>query len=706
MTTATSPRRLSPRTHDLAERALCGEWGRSLVDLPLSLDDHPDLLEDTPEMRYAHCVRLIAQHAPLRILPGERIVGSATLQQATFHQLPVYYQGKPAFASTSHVTLGFDHVLKIGLRGLRQQIADRLARGGLDARGVDLLQAMNMCLDAAATWHQRHMDELTRLATRATGGERQHYERVREALRDVPENPPQTFYQAVQSLWFLFALQRLCGNWPGIGRIDAMLGPYLARDLAIGSITLDEAREILAHFWIHGCEWVGARSWSAGTSGDGQFYQNIILGGVDAEGREVTNDVTYLVLEVVEELHISDFPIAVRLNAHTPQKLLRRIAEVQRLGGGTVAVYNEELIIRSLVAFGYDLSEARQFANDGCWEVQVPGKTNFIYRPFDTLALLQKTLGVTNGQVASYPDFESLYAAFRRALADQVAAVHREADGHAASGHPSTLVSLFTQDCIEKGRGYFDRGARYNVFAPHAGGLPDTGNSLYAVKKLVYEEQRLSLAELVQCLRSDWEGHEPLRRYVLNAYDFYGNDNPEADAMTRRVFEDFLALVKVVPERSGVLRPAGVSTFGREIEWRPQRGATAHGHHAVETLATNFSPSPGTDKEGPTAVIKSHCAMGLERLPNGTALELKIHPTCVAGDEGLDSLVGLLRAFVNLGGIYLHIDVVNNETLRDAQLHPERYPALAVRVSGWSARFVTLSKEWQDMIINRTQQVS
>ena len=701
-----SPQRLSDFTHRLAERALSGEWGRSLVDLPLSLDDYPEWASESPEMRYARCVQLIAQHAPLRIVSGERIVGSATLQQATFHQVPVYSQGKPAFASTSHVTLGFDRVLRIGYRGLREEIAKRLERGGLDARGEELLRAMNICLDAAALWHRRYMDELARLASLAEGEERRHYERVRENLRDVPENPPTTFYQAVQALWFMFAFQRLCGNWPGIGRIDAMLGPYLARDLEAGEITLDEAREILAHFWIHGCEWVGARSWSAGTSGDGQFYQNIVLGGIDAEGREVTNEVTYLVLDIVEELRISDFPVAVRIHSHTSPRLLRRIAEVQRLGGGIVAVYNEELVIRSLVAFGYPLEEARQFANDGCWEVQVPGKTHFIYRPFDTLALLQKVLGVHNGHTPDYADFESLYAAFRKALAEQIAAVHREADRHATSGHPSTLVSLFTQDCIERGRGYFDRGARYNVFAPHAGGLPDTGNSLYAIKKLVYEERRLSLPELVQCLRADWEGHEPLRRYVLNAYSFYGNDNPEADAMVRRVFDDFLALVGEVPERNGILRPAGVSTFGREIEWRPQRGASAHGHRAVETLATNFSPTPGSDKKGPTAVIRSHCAMGLERLPNGTALELKIHPTCLAGEEGLNSLVALICTFIQLGGIYLHIDVVDNETLRDAQMHPERYPNLAVRVSGWSARFVTLSKEWQDMIINRTQQYS
>jgi len=286
----------------------------------------------------------------------------------------------------------------------------------------------------------------------------------------------------------------------------------------------------------------------------------------------------------------------------------------------------------------------------------------------------------------------------------QISAIHREADAFAADGHPSTLVSLFTHDCIEKGRGYYERGARYTVFSPHAGGLPNTGNSLLAIKRQVYEEQRLSLPEFASCLRSDWQGYEPLRQRILNQTEFYGNDDPEADAMTRRVFDDFLALVAEVPERNGVLRPAGVSTFGREIEWRSQRQASADGHHAGEFLATNFSPSPGTDRKGPTAVIKSHCAMGLARLTNGTALELKMHPSCVQGESGIQSLVALLRSFVSLGGIFVHVDVVDGDMLRDAQRHPDKYPNLAVRVSGWSARFVTLDRDWQEMIINRTTQ--
>jgi pyruvate-formate lyase len=694
--------RLSDQTHALASRALGGEWGRNLVDAPINLNS-ADLAGLSDEMIYARGIRAIAEQAPLRIVPGERIVGSATLEQATHHQAPFYVDGQIRFGSASHTSLGFD----IGLRGLcalREQIDERICRGDLDAKGADLLQAMLICLDAQRTWHRRHMAKLDELIAASSGDERAHYERVARNLRDIPERAPRNFYEAAQSLWFLFAFQRLCGNWSGIGRIDKLLGPYLQCDLDSSAITLDEAREILAHFWIKGCDWIGAPA-AQGGSGDAQYYQNVVLAGIDEEGNDVTNAVTYLVLDVVEELRISEFPIAVRINADSPARLLDRIAGVQRLGGGIVAIYNERQIIQSLLDFGYPLHEARDFANDGCWEIIIPGRTSFSYYPYDLLALLQNVLGVTrpDDPPADYADFEDLYAAFRNKLAEKTAEVQRSLDG-AINGYPNTLFSLFVHDCIENGRGYFDGGPRYTVRAPHAGGIPDTGNSLCVIRRLVYEEGRLTLPEFVEILRADWQGHETLRQHVVNGIDFYGNDAPAADAMARRVFDDFLAEVAKTRERNGVLRPPGVSTFGREIEWRPQRGACATGRRRGDILALNFSPSPGTDRHGPTSVIKSHCAMGLSRLTNGTALELKLHPSSIAGPAGRDALAALMRAFVSLGGIFMHIDVVDDAMLRDAQLHPEAYQGLAVRVSGWSARFVTLGRDWQEMVINRTTQ--
>ncbi len=573
--------------------------------------------------------------------------------------------------------------------------------------GRDLLTSMLGCLDAAETFHRRYMEALDARIASSDGAERETWQRVRTALARVPENPPETFHEAVQSLWFMYAFQRLMGTWSGIGRIDAMLGPYLERDLAEGRITLDEAREILAHFWIKGVEWTGFNTVAG--SGDAQFYQNIILSGVDEDGRDLTNPVTYLVLDIVEELHISDFPIAVRLNRSTPTELLRRMAEVQRHGGGIVAMYNEEVVIDGLVKFGYSLRDARRFTNDGCWEILVPGETAFLYSPFDALGMLHEVLGIKtpDAPAPEFATFEELYAAWRGRIAAHLEGHHRAADGMFDYDHPSPLVSMFVDDCIERGLGYYERGARYTVAAPHAGGMANVADSLLVLDRLVYQERALSLAEFVEILRNDWQGQEHLRRSILSRFAFYGNDDDAADAMMQRVFDDYAALVAELPERNGVLRPAGLSTFGREIEWAAATGprtASPDGNRLGAVLATNFSPSPGADRRGPSAVLQSYCKMDFTKTPNGATVELKIHPESVRGEEGVEAMVGLMRAFVRLGGMFLHIDVADSALLRDAQEHPERYPNLAVRIAGWSARFVTINKQWQDMIIARTQQ--
>jgi formate C-acetyltransferase len=689
-------RRLSERTRDLAARALAGEHSRAMTPAEFAIAPEFYLSLPTPNAQYAEAVRLIAERAPLCVLPGEKILGSATLLEAARHRVPAL----PLYAGTSHTTIGFERVLAVGYRGLRADVRARLDRGRLDAEGVDLLQAMLKCLDAAEVWRQRHVALLQERLSGATPQDATEYRAALDTLLRVPEEPPRTFREAVQAIWFVFGFQRLCGNWSGVGRIDKLLGPYLKRDVAEGRITLDEARELIAHFWIKGAEWAGLAF--ANGSGDAQFYQNIVLAGLDEEGREVANEVTDLVLDVVEELRISDFPIAVRLNSATPERLLRRVAEVQRLGGGIVAVYNEERIIANLVAFGYPLAEARNFANDGCWEVIIPGRTCFGYSPFDVMLPLQEALGLTPGTpTPDYADFESLYAAFRARLAKQVTdAVNSPPP---ARGAPTPLLSLFVEDCVERGRPYHEGGPRYSVRAPHAGGLPDAANSLLALRHLVYEQRAATLPEFVAALRNNWEGREELRRRAL-ALSYYGNDDPAADAVLARVFNDFTDFVALAHERFGLLRPAGISTFGRQIDWVKQRAAAAHGHRKGDILAGNLTPTPGSDRLGPTAVIKSHCAVDFSRLPNGTVLDLKILPATLRGEPGVASLVALMRTFVNLGGIFLHIDVVDGAQLREAQAHPDRHPNLAVRCSGWSARFATLSREWQDMVIQRTEQ--
>jgi len=692
--------RLSEETRALAERYLKGEVGRQMTSIDERIPGELLLEIPTQARLYAEAVKIIAEKAPLRISADELLVGAATLKEATGHVVPVI-----GARSISHTTLGFEKALRIGLKGIREEIQERLSRGGLDSDGIDLLNAMISCLDSARHWHERHEDELKRLAGDASEARREHFKQLLEAMRNVPENPPQSFREALQALWLLWDFQRLCGNWSGIGRIDKMLGPFLKADLASGAMTLDGARELIAHFWIKGCEWITG---DERLGGDAQFYQNIILAGIDENGGDVTNEVTYLILDVVEELHISDFPIAVRLSSKSEARLLRRIAEVQKAGGGTVAVYNEDRIIPSLIKFSYPPEEARNFCNDGCWEILIPGKTSFSYSPFDMLPLLQSSLGLEPGKPAqpqSYASFEELYQAFKLKLAEKLTETINNI--LLPSTTPSVLVDLMVEGCIEKGRSYNNLGPKYTVQSPHAGGLQDAANSLLAIKRLVYEERKLSLAELIQSLQDDWNGREDLRLYVREQIDYYGNDSAEADAMVKRVYDDYTGLAAKAPRRNGILRPAGISSFGRECgEFLPKRMATAAGSKKGDFLATNFSPTPGSDKRGPTAVIKSHCAMDFSMLPCGTALELKLSPSSVQGERGTAIIESLTKGFVSLGGIFMQVDVIDSALLRDAQAHPERHPNLAVRISGWSARFATLARNWQDLLINRSEQKS
>ena len=661
----------------------------------LSLEEkcrEPDQVE-----LYAEAVRLIALNAPLRIIDGEKLVGAATLKKAMVHSVPAL-----RCSSVSHTTLDFEKALAVGYKGIRKEIEERLSRGGLDESGNTLLHAMLSCLDSAKIWHGRYLDELKELA----GEGKNDLAGIIESLENVPENPPKTFREAVQSLWMLWDFQRLCGNWSGIGRIDKMLGQYLKRDLAGGMIGRDEARELIAHFWIKGCEWITANADVGG--GDAQFYQNIVLGGVDEAGNDVANEVTYLVLDIVEELHISDFPIAVRISKNSDEMLLRRIAEIQRLGGGIIAVYNDDRIIPNLVDFGYPLAEARDFANDGCWEILIPGKTCFGYLAFDALKILQDVLGLdaSDADLSQYTCFDELFEGFKIKLNSQIVQMTNRAVAALKNNvTPTVLVDMLIDGCIEKGRSYYHLGPKYTAESPHAGGLPDVANSLQVIKKLVYEDQELSLAELADILRNNWEGHDETRRKICSRFDFYGNDSEASNAMIQKVFDAYTGLVAEIPSNDGVLFPAGISTFGREASaFLPGRTASAAGSKKGDILALNFSPSPGTDKSGPTAVIKSHCAVDFSRLPGGTALELKIVPSSLQGERGIAALVGLMKTFVDLGGIFMQIDAMDTAMLRDAQEHPDKYPNLSVRISGWSARFATLSKDWQEMVIVRTEQ--
>lgn len=697
----TRPVRLSEQTRQFAWESLNHRYGLETRATPgVSVDDIPGFDAMTDMERYNAAIHRVVTQAPIRICEGERVSGAATLGLAIDGQVPATWAGRSLFYAVNHLTMDSETVLKRGVDGIRADAEQALNRFRGTEKEIFIRSCLH-CIDCMALWRQRYLDALKG---------RPEYRDNYNSLLNVPFRPASNFHEAVQSLWFTFAFTRLCGHWPGIGRIDWLLGDYLKKDLAAGTLTLVEAREILAHFFIKGCEWIcGGDNYYGG---DAQHYQNILLAGIDENGLEVTNEVTYLVLDIIEELGISDFPTSVRLNRNSEPKLLRRMAEVIRLGGGVLAAYNEDLVIECLVNYGYDLKEARKFGNDGCWEVQIPGKTRFNYRPFDALHILQsQTLREYDGSVY-FDSFEALYDCFIRDLGTAVQcigeefnAAFRDTSGPTDSWVwktqvPSTVISLFEGGCIENGLSYLEGGPVYNVYSPHIGGLPDVANSLYAIRKLVFEENKVTFPALMEILRNNWEGQEALRQYTMNKYTYFGNDNDEVDLLVARIVEDFSDQCDALVSRYKT--PAGVSTFGRQLGWSPERLATPSGRKAHDVLAANFSPTPGTDREGATAIIRSYCKTDLRRTVTGGALDIKLLPSAVNGERGVEALAALLQGFVLLGGYFMQPDIADTELLKEAQAHPENYQNLSVRVSGWNARFVTLTRDWQDMVIGQT----
>ena len=692
------PIRLSNATRRFAYESLNYKYGKETWETQsVSMDDCENFEELSPLQKYDVAIERIVKEAPIRICEGEKISGAATFGNAINHVVPATFNGKPICYSISHLTIDFETVLKKGVNHLIKQAEESLKEYKGTEKEPFVLSCLH-CLNCMKIWHERYLSELKN---------KSEYSKNFENLQNVPFNPAKNFYEAVQSLWFTFAFVRLCGNWPGIGRIDWLLGDYLEKDLKDGTLTVDEAREILAHFFIKGCEWVRGGDYG---SGDAQHYQNILLGGIDENGKEVTNRVTYLVLDIIEELGISDFPTTVRINKNTDNKLLNRVSEVIRYGGGVIAVYNEDLIIESLVNYGYEQKDARKFANDGCWEVQIPGKTYFTYLPFDALQILQQKTLDNYSEKICFSEFHTLYNTFIKDLKSKVTEIITAKNEYCFVNTkvppkdwdwkpvtPCTVVSIFEDGCIEHGLSYLEGGPIYNVFSPHIGGLPDVVNSLYAIKKLVFDEKKVSFNDLMMALKNNWKNNETLRQYALNRYSYFGNDNDEVDVIAKSIINDFAQICDGL--ESKYKTPAGVSTFGRQLEWSPHRMATPYGKKAHDVLAGNFSPTPGTDKEGATAIIKSYCKADLKRTVSGAALDIKLLPSAVNGENGVETIASLIKGFVSLGGHFMQLDIADTELLKLAQEHPEDYQNLSVRVSGWNARFVTLNKEWQDMII-------
>lgn len=717
------PCRLSESTRTLAKRAKAGEFGRGLKEHFSAYIEDADFYQMPVRRQYNACVGAIVEQDALRLTDGEWLAGSASFEKATYHLVPICVnQGAPdeeIFEGDSHLTPDFHKVLKYGIRGIEEEIKRSKAVHVNEPDELDFLEQLQVTLEHFKRWHQRFLTAIDERIRQTEGEVQLRWQIVRRNLTNVPYEHAANFVEAVQSLWFTFAFLRALGSWPAVGRIDYMLGDYLEQDLAKGVITIEDAREYLAHFWIKGSEWDTLRNaarWNREGSGNGQLFQNVVLGGQDAEGNDVSNLVTYLILDVIEELAIAVYPVSVRISSHSPEKLVRRVAEVMRFGGGILAVYNDDIVIPALMKFGYSKEEACLYANDGCWEVQIPGKTNFAYWGWDVLCTLQTSVLQLKKEGASdlpYQSFEELYNAYIEVLRKEFLQMTEMNPMYTANVLPmgaeramNPAMAMLVDDCIARGKDYSQGGAHYCVRSPHAGGLPDAANALRAIQYVVYEKKWMTLNAFMDIVKNDWEGQEELRLHVRKGLTYYGNGDASSDAMMKRLFADYTGLVAERRSYRGMLFPAGISTFGRQIgdDWfKGKRTANPDGHKKGEILSNNIDPTPGTDVSGATALLRSYGSLGMIDLPGGTALCVRFSGATVRGEDGVEGLMDFLYAFCDLGGHFIQPDVVDTETLKDAQKNPEKYSNLNVRVTGWSARFASLNAEWQQMIIERSE---
>ncbi len=705
------PIRLSEATREWCAETLEGKIGEEIKKTPfVTMDDIEGFESFHKYQQFDLCIDRIARESRIFIRENELLVGSATLFSASWAQVPAQYKNNYVMIGTNHTTYNFGKVLKLGLDAYQQEIDERIKQGADDI-GMRLLISALSTISSIRVWHSRYMAELeNRIANASSESQKIHYTAVRDNLKDMPFKPAKTFRQAMQSLLFTVEFTRLCGNFSGIGKMDRMLEPYLKNDLEKGIITMDGARELMANFFIKAAEWTTLDKTAAG--GDGMYFENIVLAGIDAQGNETAGIATSLILETVEELPIGDCPIAVRLNKNSPEWLLRKCAEVTRHGVGVVAVYDEETVIRSLEKMGYPREEAINFSNDGCWEILIEGKTLFGYYPMDAMPALQRDtlrLDKTDEPSRSFDSYQQIVDETKHNIHKMIDHYNILADGWCIrSDNPvyvSGVASLFVDGCIEKATDYWASGPVYANLSPHFGGLGDIANDLYAIKKIVYEQQLLSIEELISILKENWEGHESLMKYFRDTLRYYGNDNDEVDDIMADLVSDFADYTNSCNvNRKQLRRSPGISTFGRQVsEWREERFATASGRQKWDILSGNISPAPMTDYNGPTAIIKSCCKCALDKLGGGTALDINLEPYTIKGEEGVEAIIALYRGFVNLNGYFMHVNVVDPAELEDAVIHPEKHQNLTVRVSGWSSRFITIEASWQKMIIERAK---
>ncbi|MBC8248718.1 MAG: glycyl radical protein [Anaerolineales bacterium] len=585
------------------------------------------------------------------------------------------------------------------------------------------LKAMNICADALIRFAERHAEKALELAQQEADPQRKkELDRIAEVCSHVPAHAPRDLWEALQYYWFVhLGVTTELNPWDSFnpGRLDQHLYPFYQKGLEEGTLTRQQAEELLQCFWIKfnnqpAPPKVGVTAAESNTYTD---FAQINLGGMKEDGSDGVNELTYLILDVVEEMRLLQPSASIQVSKKGPDRFIKRAAKIIRTGFGQPSVFNADLIVQELVRQGKSLADARNGGTSGCVETGAFGKeNNNLTGYFNMPKVLEITLnngvdprtgkriGLETGDPTQFETFEQLFEAYRKQLnyfVDIKVRGNNVVERLYASYIPAPFLSLLVDDCIASGKDYHDGGARYDTTYIQGVGVGTMADALTALKYHVFDQKTLTMDELLAALGDDFAGHERMRQLLLNKTPKYGNDDDYADSVMVAVFDAYFDAIDGRQSTKGGTYRINLLPTTVHVYFGSVIGAMPDGRRAAEPLSEGISPVQGADRRGPTAVVKSVAKMDHVRT-GGTLLNQKFTPQLLKDDDDLDQLVHLIRTFFKLDGHHIQFNVVDAATLRAAQENPEQYRDLIVRVAGYSDYFCDLGKVLQDEIIART----
>ena len=687
----------------------------------------------------------------------------------------IFTPGNYFYNGIGHVTVDYKKILAIGYRGLIEQAKaelDRLSAGDADyAKRTHFLNAVIMSAEAAIAYAKRYADLAASMATNAPDlARRRELEDIAATCRTVPERGATSFREACQSFWFIQMLLQIESSGHSIspGRFDQYMYPYYKADLDHGVITREQAQELMDCVWVKLNDLNKVRDAASAEGFAGySLFQNLIVGGQDEHGRDATNDLSFMAITATEHVFLPQPSFSVRVWNGSPHAFLIRAAELTRTGIGFPAYYNDEVIIPALQSRGLSLADARDYNIIGCVEPQKAAKTDGWHdaaffnmcRPLELVFSQGMDRGVQLGPktadvatMQTYEDFEEAYREQMNYFIELLVNADNAIDLAHAERCPLPFQSSMVDDCIARGKSMQEGGAIYNFTGPQGFGIANVTDGMYAIKKLVFEDKKYTLAQFKAALENNFgeqmDSHMAARlttdavtalnasgkavseddirnlylafrenrasdadkkAYGALAEDIaslckFGNDDDEVDSFAREIAYTYTKPLESYKNPRGGSYQAGLYPVSANVPLGAQTGATPDGRLAFTPIADGVSPAAGRDVKGPTAAANSVSRLDHYIASNGTLFNMKFHPSALEGRSGLESFVALVRGYFDKKGSHVQFNVVSRETLRDAQKHPEKYKSLVVRVAGYSALFTTLSKGLQEDIINRTEQ--